>query len=50
MGLGLNEFSGSLKSELDIMEQAMLRAGVPPDKVADLRESSEEFGKKKGCK
>ena len=50
MGLGKNQFSGSLKGELDIMEKAMLRAGVPPSKIAELRENSEEFGKGKGCK
>ena len=48
-GLGRNDFTGSLASELDIMEQAMLQAGVPQAKSDELRAQSEAYGARKHC-
>ena len=46
-GLGRSDFTGSLASELDIMEQAMLQAGVPQAKIDELRAQSEAYGARK---
>ena len=42
-GLGRNEFKNTLGEELDITCEAMLRAGIPKDKVSLLREMSTSF-------
>ena len=42
-GLGPNQFASTIKDELDITSEAMRRAGVPNEVVAELRKKSEAF-------
>ncbi|WP_238556129.1 hypothetical protein [Dickeya sp. NCPPB 3274] len=42
-GLGPNQFASTIKGELDITSEAMKRAGVPAERVEQLRKKSESF-------
>ncbi|WP_198298161.1 hypothetical protein [Vibrio gazogenes] len=39
-GLGMNDFASTIDEELDITTEAMRRAGIPEDKISQLRKDS----------
>lgn len=49
MGLAPGQFA-DIKTELKIMKNALIAAGVPKDKVAELEKAAREHAKEKGCK
>jgi RHS repeat-associated protein len=48
-GLGRLGLSGDIQTELDITTEALRRAGIPEEKIQELRERAEQHATKIGC-